>query len=72
MADYKLKPCPFCGNKAEITKSNSSEKGLTLQVGCIDSFCFCRITRHLWVDWNRTELEYEISKMVKAWNTRGG
>lgn len=72
MDDIKLKPCPFCGNKAEITKRNHSEEGLTLKVGCANSFCFCRITRNLWINWTETEVEYEISKMVKTWNNREG
>ena len=70
--DIKLKPCPFCGSKAEIIKSNYSVEGLILKVGCTSGFCFCRITRNLWINWTNTEVEYEIQKMVKMWNTREG
>ena len=68
--NIKIKPCPFCGSEAKITKSNHSEEGLILKVGCSSGFCFCRITRNLWINWTNTEVEYEIHKMVKTWNTR--
>lgn len=64
----KLKSCPFCGSEAEITERYHSKEGCSISVGC--SKCFCRIIKNLWIDFNETNIQYNINIMVKKWNTR--
>ena len=54
-----LKPCPFCGGKAEIIKTHLFGKTVGYMAGCKNCWC---------------ELRIYTSKQnaVKAWNRRKG
>jgi Lar family restriction alleviation protein len=70
MYNSELKPCPFCGEEAEIIFSHSSfpyidkegntkHSGFFFSVQCRDVYCHCRIGN------------YETAIMAEeAWNTR--
>ena len=66
--NIKLKPCPFCKNKAKITERYHTNEGYSIRVGC--SKCFCKITKNLWFDFNELTIQRSINAMVKKWNTR--
>ena len=69
-ADFRtaLKPCPFCGHNAEMTEKYHTDEGYIISVGC--SNCFCKITKNLWFDFNKSCIENTIAKMVEKWNMR--
>ena len=70
----ELLPCPFCGNKAEIT-INKSRQGQTSNVRC--SVCSCRktllkypnyegdIEKDAVDDWNKRTLDCKETAPVK-------
>ncbi len=66
--NLKLKPCPFCGNEAEVTERYHTDEGYSIRVGCTK--CFCKITKNLWFDFNKSTIRRNIDSMVKKWNTR--
>ena len=68
LKNIKLKPCPFCGNKAEITERYHTDEGYTIHVGCPN--CFCKIIKNLWFDFNKSHIENTITNMVEKWNMR--
>lgn len=55
MAEIKLKPCPFCGGKAGIAKSNDGA-----MIMCKEAECHCVLDT-----WFPSEEE-----AIEAWNTR--
>lgn len=58
MSDIELKPCPFCGGKAEILKMASFGKEL-FTVSCCTGGCMANIS---WVVGKTTA--------IAAWNRR--
>lgn len=65
-----LKPCPFCGGKAEVRERSDTDKGYIIYVGCSDYTCFCRITKNLWFDYNKSDIQYIIDRAIEEWNRR--
>ena len=59
----KLKPCPFCGGKAEIV-INKSKRGQTANIHCTK--CSCRKTLLRYPDYVGS-IEEEA---IEAWNRR--
>lgn len=57
MAEIKLKPCPFCGNKAELIEQKHREYPSTFYVRC-KGYC---IKQHDFKDADRS---------VEHWNRR--
>ena len=55
----KLKPCPFCGKKAEMKVSDHIPKGFDYTPRCTDTSCCGRLTKKYTVEetaiymWNR-------------------
>lgn len=68
LKNIKLKSCPFCGSEAKVTERYHTDEGYTIRVGCPN--CFCRITKNLWFDFNKSSIQYNIDTMVERWNTR--
>lgn len=69
MSEKKLKPCPFCGGKAEIIHSEPStarfnEGAIHSAVACFNINCRVMPYPKLW--------EVNEVEAVKAWNTRAG
>ena len=57
MAELKLKPCPFCGGKAEVEYGASGYN--VYQIGCQNGECFA------YAGWGDTPEE-----AAEAWNRR--
>ena len=56
MSDIKLKPCPFCGDRAAIHKKNDDEVGFCYFVFCTKCCCetqYSRTEEEAISDWNR-------------------
>ena len=66
--NIKLKPCPFCGSKAEITERYHTDEGYSIHVGCPE--CFCKITKNFWFNFDKPTIQRNIDSMVKKWNER--
>lgn len=68
----ELKPCPFCGSKAEYKEEKDHQHNYftELVVGCTNSHCFCRYRRSLGVAPSRYLIETQINKMLERWNKR--
>lgn len=64
----ELKPCPFCGGKAEIWHGSARDEHIcfdTISVLCFD--CGAR-TREIWID---DENKYRAERdAIEAWNRR--
>ena len=68
MAEIKLKPCPFCGEKAEEVVYPSGE---ILGLYGIKIFCRkCKCTTPMYTKHPFEDLEYVKNIVRKAWNTR--
>ena len=68
MAEIKLKPCPFCGEKAEEVVFPSGE---ILDLYGIKIFCRkCKCTTPMYTKHPFEDLEYVKNIVRKAWNTR--
>lgn len=63
MAEYNLKPCPFCGGKAEII-INKSKQGQTANIYCTK--CSCRKTLLRYPNYEGS-IEREA---IETWNRR--
>lgn len=57
----ELKPCPFCGGKAEI-RFVKLEGKVSYHVGCASRACQCAV--------QTCAVAKTVKKAVKAWNTR--
>lgn len=70
-----LKPCPFCGGKAEIkvVPGGWGYRPDKVAVGCPE----CKIEFSKWAEdylkcGDQSELERPTAKVVEKWNTRKG
>ena len=50
----ELKPCPFCGRKATLRKSEETK---LYHVACFDCGC-------------RQDASYKVERVIEAWNMR--
>lgn len=58
MSDIELKPCPFCGGKAEVFVANYSKR---VTVWCANPDCGVKPF---------TMYTTELAESIKAWNRR--
>jgi hypothetical protein len=64
MSEVELKPCPFCGGKAECL-TERDHHGAYFTLGCSDTDC---IAYHL----SYTLLMKDFDVIAAAWNRRAG
>lgn len=65
----KLKPCPFCGGKAEMLMTTevgtpSGDKGTKVVVSCGNRECSCKVVK--WA----LKIGWAQESAIKAWNRR--
>lgn len=58
IAEERMKPCPFCGGKGELTIVTTSNGTMKYYIGCQDKECGCEITNPF----------SSVEDAVRAWN----
>lgn len=64
--EKELKPCPFCGSKAERKTNRKDRAGFIASVGCVNQLCPAQIQQATLV--GTAEDAYQYAE--DAWNTR--
>lgn len=59
----KLKPCPFCGGKAQLDNIDNGNNGWWYSVVCSKPMCRCGV-------FNTDYSYYNVKDATEAWNRR--
>lgn len=57
-----LKPCPFCGSRAEVGQNNDSGRYCIYCVSCLAETPFCRTQKNARAAWNHRPGEAAVAE----------
>ena len=73
MIDYALKPCPFCGNPAEIVECSAPEwfsKAKHVQIRCSNEYCLMHYHESSMLRATVEDFCNTLDTAKAEWNTR--